>query len=127
MGGGSSTPSSGHFTPGKETWYPLYRRLGRSEGLSGRVRKVSPTHRDSIPGPTSLQRILLHRCFISSVTCSVNFLYHVQLIIVGIRSATPRGREPDRTATYAVSRRDHVLFPQDALCPCQPVAACGVT
>ena len=29
------------FTPGK-TWYPLYRRLGGPQGLSGQVRKISP-------------------------------------------------------------------------------------
>jgi len=42
VGGGSSTPSSGHFTRGKETRCPLYRRLCGPEGLSGRVRKNSP-------------------------------------------------------------------------------------
>jgi hypothetical protein len=31
--------------PGKETRYPLYRRLGGSQGRSGRVRKISPTPR----------------------------------------------------------------------------------
>ena len=28
------------FTPRKETWYPLYRRLDGPEGRSGRVRKI---------------------------------------------------------------------------------------
>ena len=28
--------------PGKETRYPLYRRLGGPQGLSERVRKISP-------------------------------------------------------------------------------------
>ena len=32
------------FTPGK-TRYPLYRRLGGSQGRSGQVRKISPTPR----------------------------------------------------------------------------------
>jgi len=41
-GGGWSTPRSGRFTPGKETRYPLYRKLGRPQGRSGRVRKMSP-------------------------------------------------------------------------------------
>ena len=35
--GGWSTPSLGCFTPGKET---QYRRLGGSQGWSGRVRKI---------------------------------------------------------------------------------------
>jgi hypothetical protein len=34
-GGGWSTPRPGHFTPGKETRYPLYRRLGGPQGRSG--------------------------------------------------------------------------------------------
>jgi hypothetical protein len=41
-GGGWSTLRPGRFTPGKETRYPLYRRLGGPQGRSGRVRKVSP-------------------------------------------------------------------------------------
>ena len=39
------------FNPGKIR-YPLYRRLGGPQVLSGHVRKISP-HRDSIPGPSS--------------------------------------------------------------------------
>ena len=41
-GGGWLTPYPGHFTPGKETRYPLYRRLGGPHGRSGRVGKISP-------------------------------------------------------------------------------------
>ena len=33
----------GRFTPGKETRYPLYRRLGGPQGRFGRVRKISPS------------------------------------------------------------------------------------
>jgi hypothetical protein len=36
------TPRPGHFTPGRETRYPLYRRLGVLQGRSGQVRKTSP-------------------------------------------------------------------------------------
>jgi hypothetical protein len=42
-GGKLSTPRPGRFTPGKETQYPLYRRLGWPQGRSGRVRKISPS------------------------------------------------------------------------------------
>ena len=42
MGVGWSTPRPGCFTPGKETRCPLCRRLGGPQGLSGRVRKISP-------------------------------------------------------------------------------------
>ena len=52
-GGGWLTPRPGRFALWKETRYPLYRRLGRPQGRSGRVRKISPPHRDSIPGPSS--------------------------------------------------------------------------
>jgi len=41
------------FTPGKKSRYPSCRRLGGLQGQSGRVRKISPPHRDSITGPTS--------------------------------------------------------------------------
>jgi hypothetical protein len=41
-GGGWSTSRPGRFTPGKESRYPLYRRLGGPQGRSGRVRKISP-------------------------------------------------------------------------------------
>ena len=40
-GGEWLTPRPGRFTPGKETRYPLYRRLGGPQSLSGRVRKFS--------------------------------------------------------------------------------------
>ena len=41
-GGGWSTPTPGRFTPGKQTRYPLYRKLSGPQGRSGRVRKNSP-------------------------------------------------------------------------------------
>jgi hypothetical protein len=37
-----STTRSGQFTSGKETWYPLDRRLVGPQGRSGRVGKNSP-------------------------------------------------------------------------------------
>ena len=42
QGGGWSTPRPGLFTSGKETRYPLYRRLGGPHCRSGRVLKMSP-------------------------------------------------------------------------------------
>ena len=41
-GGGWSTPRPGRFTAKKQTWCPLYRRLGGLQILPGRVRKISP-------------------------------------------------------------------------------------
>jgi hypothetical protein len=51
-GVGWLTPRFGRFTPGKESRYPLYRRLGGPQGRSGRVRKSRP-HQNSISGPSS--------------------------------------------------------------------------
>ena len=39
-------------TLGKETCYPLYRRLGGPQGRSGRVQHTSP-HQDSMPGSSN--------------------------------------------------------------------------
>jgi len=39
--GGWSTPRASSFAPGKETRYPLSRRLGGPQGLSGQLRKTS--------------------------------------------------------------------------------------
>jgi hypothetical protein len=39
---GWSTPRPGRFTPGKETRYPLCRRLGGPQDRSGLQRKISP-------------------------------------------------------------------------------------
>ena len=41
-GGGWLTRRPGCFSPRKDTWYPLYRRLGGPQGWYGRVRKISP-------------------------------------------------------------------------------------
>jgi len=42
--------------PGKETQYPKYMMLGRSQGRSGRVQKIS-SHQDSIPGQSNPQEV----------------------------------------------------------------------
>ena len=41
-GVGGPIPCPSCFTPRKETWYPLYRRLGGPHGQSGWVQKISP-------------------------------------------------------------------------------------
>jgi len=50
-----STPRSGHSTPGKETRYPFYRRLGGPEGRSGPMwwRRNSIPYQESNHGPPS--------------------------------------------------------------------------
>ena len=44
-----SVSCPGRSLPPGKTWYPLYRRLGGTQGWSGQMQKISPTHRDSIP------------------------------------------------------------------------------
>jgi hypothetical protein len=39
--GGGLTPHP-HFAPGKETWYPLCRKLGGPQGWAGQVHKILP-------------------------------------------------------------------------------------
>jgi hypothetical protein len=41
-GGGWSTMRPGCFTPGKETQYPMYRRMGGPQGQAGQVQKILP-------------------------------------------------------------------------------------
>ena len=36
------------YPPGKETRYPMYKRLSGNQNRSGKVRKI-PSHQDSIP------------------------------------------------------------------------------
>jgi hypothetical protein len=48
--GGWSTPRPGLFIPWKETWFPLYRRLGGSQGQSEQVQKISPPTGIRSPG-----------------------------------------------------------------------------
>ena len=50
--GERSTSRPGRFTPWKKTRYPLYRRPGGHQKLTGRVRK-SRLQRDLSPGPSS--------------------------------------------------------------------------
>ena len=54
MGGQTHAPAT---LLSEETQYLLCSRLGGPQGRSGRVRKMSPSHRDSIPGPSSPQRV----------------------------------------------------------------------
>jgi hypothetical protein len=48
-GDGWSTPRPGRFTPRKDTRLTLYRRLGRPQGRSGRVQKISLPNRTRTP------------------------------------------------------------------------------
>ena len=56
MGGQHDAPAA---LPLGKTRYPLYRRLGGPQSRSGRVQKNLGPHRDSIPVPSSPQRVAL--------------------------------------------------------------------
>ena len=58
-GGERSASRPGRNLPPGKTRYTLYRRLGGPQGRSGQVRKIWPPHRDSIPGPSSLQAVAI--------------------------------------------------------------------
>ena len=42
-GGEWSASRPGHTLPSGKTWYPFYRRLGGTEGWSGRAENLVPT------------------------------------------------------------------------------------
>ena len=83
-GGGWSTPRPGRFTPGKETRYPLYRRLGRHQGRSEWMRKISPP-----PGfnPRNVQPITSRY-----TDCAIPA--HPASYIMGTRNAIPTNKAP---------------------------------
>ena len=58
-GGEGPASRPGRSLPPGKTRYPLYRRLCGSQGWLGQVRKISPPHRDSIPGPSSPQPVAI--------------------------------------------------------------------
>ena len=55
LDGDWSAPRAGYFIPGKESRYPLYRRLGGSQGRSGRFgeEKISCTRLCSKTEPST--------------------------------------------------------------------------
>ena len=59
LDGGGVNAKSQRLYPSGKTRYPLYRRLGGPQGRSGRVQKIWPPHRVSIPGPSSPQRVAI--------------------------------------------------------------------
>ena len=68
-GVGWLTPRPRHFPPGKNTRYPLYRRVGGPQGRSGRVRKKFPP-----PLAGFYFSILLYSVCTSSVLVSLSCL-----------------------------------------------------
>ena len=69
MGGGWSTPRPDRFTPGKDTRYPLYSRLGGPQGRSGGGGKSRPP-----PGfdPRTVQPVAV-RCTDWAIAAHVRF------------------------------------------------------
>ena len=62
-GGGWSMQRPGHFTPEKETHYPLYRRLDGPQGQSGWVQKISPPARIRSPDHPAHSESLYLLCY----------------------------------------------------------------
>jgi hypothetical protein len=56
VGGQHHAPAA---LPRGKSRYPLFKRLGWLQGRSGRVRKISSPHRDSISGPSSPWRVAI--------------------------------------------------------------------
>jgi hypothetical protein len=84
MGVGGQRHVAAAITPGK-TRYALCRRLGGSQGRSGRVRKISP-HRDSIPETSSpsesLYRLSYHSPQSARYCCLIFTKFGVSLQIL---------------------------------------------
>jgi hypothetical protein len=71
--GGWLTPRPGRFSPGKETRYPLYRRLCGPQGRSGRVRKISPPLEFD---PRTVQPVASH-CTVWTIPARRNVQFHL--------------------------------------------------
>jgi len=103
--GGRQAPAALH--PG-ETQYPLYRRLRGSQGRYGRVRNISPPHRDSIPGPSSRQRVATrpptHSC-IAAFKC-------VTLLRIVSLSMQATITLPPPSASFQQAQHSHLPFAQ---------------
>jgi len=126
-----STPRTGRFTPGKETRYPIFRRLGGPQSQSARVRKISPLtgirspdrparseslYRLSYPGPWKM----LTKCLLRGSTESV--FTSIPRNVLRIHNQVNRRRQHDLILLLAIPYtiyhmrvicRAHVA-PQDA-------------
>jgi len=72
MGVGGQHHALGHFTAGKETRYPFYRRLDVPQGQSGWVQKIlPPTGIQSLDRPASTE--LLYLMWLSVVSQIMQF------------------------------------------------------
>jgi hypothetical protein len=77
--GGGQRHDPGHLSPGKETLYPLNRRLGGTQGRCGPLWKISPSpppphgHRDSIPELVAVPTEILWRvCILNMFTAATS-------------------------------------------------------
>jgi hypothetical protein len=100
--GGWSTPRPGRFTPGKETRFPLYRRLGGPQGRSRRLGKISPP-----PGCF----FVLFKSFSSFMSLYVPW-YRPYTTNTTQTSMPPVGFEP----TIPVSERPQIRSPDRPSC-----------
>ena len=86
---GCSTSRLGRCTPGKETRYPLYRRLGGPQGRSGRVRKILPSPPLFGPWTSSPQRVAIPTELYRPTLARWSFAFRISLEskgVIGLRS-----------------------------------------
>jgi hypothetical protein len=74
-GSGWLTPRPGRSDVGKETRYPLYRRLGGPQGLSGRARKICPPTGFDLPALPARRAVHKVSCIVRdlkwTMTCNI--------------------------------------------------------
>jgi hypothetical protein len=104
--------------PGKETRYPLYRKLGGPQGRSGRVRKIWPS-------PRFLFYFLVlcissEFCSLSWLSCILPFCLYLQpttqisMPPAGFESATPSAARPLGSAGRPALSKSPSMAPRKA-------------
>ena len=130
-GGGWSTSRTVHFTLGKETRYPLYRRLDGPQCRSGQVRKISPPtgtrtldrpapnqspHRLSYPGPRKVRHIIQKCSFVIYRTLQEIIAFY---LITTTEVTHPKDNFNKHPPTQDISKGSHFFKntrPLDAKC-----------
>ena len=79
-GGEGSASRPGRFLPPGKTRYPLYRRLGGTQGWSGQVRKISPSPAFD-PRTAARSQSLYRLSYLGPLTSSVPLIIVLQVFI----------------------------------------------